>query len=180
MTDRIPLNDMTSDQLDALYQRAETAEKRLRLAHQARRAKEHQLDGIRRALCDVGLIQDDDPYSHADLEDVIRQAGRLDETKAAVTADLDDEPAPAEPVVDRQTAVVLAALHRSAGATVTRVIDLYERWVKAGPPPLGTSVSRWWDARLVELHDTIQPPEPTTPFVDRPFRSHQPNTTKEN
>jgi hypothetical protein len=50
-------------------------QKRLQLAHQARRAKEHQLDGIRRALCDVGLIEDDDPYSHADLEDVIRQAG---------------------------------------------------------------------------------------------------------
>lgn len=50
------------------------AETRLRLAHQARRAKEHQLDGIRRALCDVGVIQDDDPYSHADLEDAIRQA----------------------------------------------------------------------------------------------------------
>lgn len=47
---------------------------RLRLAHQARRAKEHQLDGIRRALCDVGAMQDDDHYSHADLEDVIRQA----------------------------------------------------------------------------------------------------------
>jgi hypothetical protein len=48
-------------------------EHRLRLAHKARRAKEHQLDGIRRALCDVGAMRDDDPYSHADLEDVIRQ-----------------------------------------------------------------------------------------------------------
>ena len=28
---------------------------------------------------------------------------------------------------------------------------LYARWVKAGPPPLGQSVSRWWDRRLVEL-----------------------------
>lgn len=55
-------------------QHAEQAQYRLRLAHQARRAKEQQLDGIRRALCDVGAIQDDDPYSHADLEDVIRQA----------------------------------------------------------------------------------------------------------
>jgi hypothetical protein len=49
-------------------------QKRLRLAHQARRAKEHQLDGIRRALCDAGFMEDDDPYGHADLEDVIRQA----------------------------------------------------------------------------------------------------------
>lgn len=50
---------------------------RLRLAHQARRAKEHQLDGIRRALCDAGFMEEDDPYGHADLEDVIRQAGEL-------------------------------------------------------------------------------------------------------
>lgn len=112
MTDRIPLDNLTSDQYDELCdqlealrqvardycpacgrgdaaptvedweqqkQRAETAENRLRLAHQARRAKEHQLDGIRRALCDIGAIQDGDPYSHADLEDVIRQLGSIDE-----------------------------------------------------------------------------------------------------
>jgi hypothetical protein len=47
---------------------------KLRLAHKARRAKEHQLDDIRRALCDIGFMQDNDPYSHADLADVIRQA----------------------------------------------------------------------------------------------------------
>ena len=50
---------------------------RLRLAHQARRAKEHQLDDIRRALCDIGAIEDDDPYGHADLADIIRQIGPL-------------------------------------------------------------------------------------------------------
>lgn len=50
---------------------------RLRLAHQARRAKEHQLDGIRRALCDAGFMEEDDPYGHADLDEVIRQAGVL-------------------------------------------------------------------------------------------------------
>jgi hypothetical protein len=46
----------------------------LRLAHQARRAAEHQLDDIRRALCDTGVIRVDDPYGNADLADVIRQA----------------------------------------------------------------------------------------------------------
>jgi len=56
---------------------------RLRLAHQARRAKEHQLDDIRRALCDIGFMDDDDPYSHADLADVIRQNG---EAEAATEA----------------------------------------------------------------------------------------------
>jgi hypothetical protein len=66
-----------------------------------------------------------------------------------------DGPAAAE----RETTTrVFAALHRSAKQDVSRVIALYERWVKAGPPPLGTPVSRWWDARLVELHDAILPP----------------------
>lgn len=82
------------------------------------------------------------------------------------------EPAPAatKPVVDRQTAVVLAALHHSAETTVTRVIDLYERWVKAGPPPIRMSMTdwlRWWPERLAELHDAIQPPEQQPATVDQ-------------
>lgn len=56
------------------------------------------------------------------------------------------------------TARVFAGLHRSAEETVIRVIDLHERWVAAGPPPLGSSINRGWDARLVELHNAIQPP----------------------
>lgn len=44
---------------------------------------------------------------------------------------------------------------RTAEANVQRVIDLYERWLKAGPPPLGTSIARWWDKRLLELHTAI-------------------------
>jgi hypothetical protein len=52
-------------------------------------------------------------------------------------------------------------------AEMQPVIALYERWVKAGPPPLGTLMARWWDARLVELHDAIRPsldgPVRTTP-----------------
>jgi hypothetical protein len=63
-----------ADEADRQQQRAAELGNRLRLAHQARRAKEHQLDDIRRALCDAGIMRDDDPYSHADLADVIRQA----------------------------------------------------------------------------------------------------------
>jgi hypothetical protein len=201
---------------------------RLRLAHQARRAKEHQLDDIRRALCDTGLMTDDDPYSHADLADVIRQTANSDRERAvqaeelqriahdtsnkseaeharaqqraeqaeaalervrkavhiADTADatgwqrgyracsvnalraLDETasgPAATEPTVDRQTAVVLAALHHSAETAMSRVINLHERWVKAGPPPLGTSLARWWDKRLIELHDAILNPTKEQP-----------------
>lgn len=57
------------------------------------------------------------------------------------------------------TTRLLGSLHRSAHDDVSRVIDLYERWIKAGPPPIGTPMSRWWDVRLVELHDAILPPE---------------------
>ncbi|MFG3090656.1 hypothetical protein ACGGAI_23830 [Streptomyces antibioticus] len=57
-----------------------------------------------------------------------------------------------------KTARVFAALHRSAEDTVTRVIDLQGQWVKAGPPPLGAPLARWWDQRLAELHQAILPP----------------------
>ncbi|MGW0312050.1 hypothetical protein [Streptomyces flavidovirens] len=73
--------------IEELTARAEQAERRLDLAHQARRAKEHQLDGIRRALCDTEAMQDNDPYSHADLEDVIRQAAAGDADLKAARAD---------------------------------------------------------------------------------------------
>ncbi|MDX3629028.1 hypothetical protein PV728_01625 [Streptomyces europaeiscabiei] len=39
--------------------------------------------------------------------------------------------------------------------TVTRVRALADSWAKAGPPPLGTSVSRWVDARLIELNAAL-------------------------
>lgn len=42
-----------------------------------------------------------------------------------------------------------------AEATTTRVIALYDQWVNAGPPPLGTSMARWWDRRLVEIRGAI-------------------------
>ena len=66
------------------------------------------------------------------------------------------------------TTRVFAALHQSAEHDVTRSIDLYERWLAAGAPPLGTSIARWWDRRLIELHDAIRPP------------AEQPRTTTDN
>ncbi len=62
-------------------------EQRLVLAHQSRRASEHTLDGVRRALCDAGFMQDGDPYGHADLADVIRQAGEASVDLASKQAD---------------------------------------------------------------------------------------------
>lgn len=57
----------------------------------------------------------------------------------------------------RRLPASLAATQATEPETITRVIALHEQWVKAGPPPLGTSMSRWWDARLVELHAAIRP-----------------------
>ncbi|MCD7440267.1 hypothetical protein K4B79_18810 [Streptomyces lincolnensis] len=42
--------------------------------------------------------------------------------------------------------------------TVQRVLDLYEQWVKAGPPKLGTPIAREWDRRLAELRAAIHGP----------------------
>jgi hypothetical protein len=79
-----------------------------------------------------------------------------------------DQPTPGPAATEEaKTTRVLAALHRSAEQDVSRVIALYEQWVKAGPPPLGTLMARWWDARLVELHDAIlgQPAQDVGPTV---------------
>ncbi|MDK0520369.1 hypothetical protein [Streptomyces sp. ML-6] len=63
-----------ADTVRQLRERAEAAESRVRLAHEARRTKIGHLDEVHRALLDTGVIEDGDPYRHADLADVIRQA----------------------------------------------------------------------------------------------------------
>ncbi|MEX3206049.1 hypothetical protein [Streptomyces acidiscabies] len=52
-------------------------------------------------------------------------------------------------------AAMTVILARAPEATVQRVIALRERWLAAGPPPLGASMARWWDTRLAELHNAI-------------------------
>lgn len=43
-----------------------------------------------------------------------------------------------------------------APVELTPVTELYDRWVKQGAPPLGVSINRWVDKRLIELHQAIQ------------------------
>lgn len=50
----------------------------------------------------------------------------------------------------------LAGRLARAEAELAGVRALNERWVKAGPP-LGQSISRWWDRRLAELGAALQP-----------------------
>ncbi|MFE6634699.1 hypothetical protein ACFVFT_14820 [Streptomyces tendae] len=79
-----------------------------------------------------------------------------------VLAALHPTPAATEATELKKTVRVLSALHQSADDTVTRVITLHEQWVAAGPPPLGAPLARWWDGRLAELHNAIQPADQTT------------------
>ncbi|MET9140532.1 hypothetical protein [Streptomyces parvulus] len=81
--------------------------------------------------------------------------GRLDLARDVLAAL--DEPAPAatQATYLETTARVLSALHQVADDTVTRVITLHEQWVADGPPPLGVPLTRWWDARLAELHHAL-------------------------
>jgi hypothetical protein len=99
---------------------------RLRLAHQARRAKEHQLDDIRRALCDIGFMNDDDPYSHPDLADVIRQNGQalLDTSGPASTDSGKQERGNAQAALARVRAEV--ARIRATTRTWEPVADLLD------------------------------------------------------
>ncbi len=82
------------------------------------------------------------PWAHAHPDDRITYGGDADAALAVI----------------QPGTRITATLARMSEATVQRVTALHEQWVKAGPPPLGTSVSRWWDARLAELHDAILPP----------------------
>ena len=117
MSERLTVDTITSDALNALYYRLERARDAAALHRQ-------------------GLI-----------------------TTAELYAVIEAGPAATEANELEKTARVLAALHRSAEQNVTRVIALYERWVKAGPPPIGQSISRWWDARLAELHTALEEPK---------------------
>ncbi|MBZ6258830.1 hypothetical protein KVH22_25275 [Streptomyces olivaceus] len=123
------------------------------------------LSGILTGLAAAVQILDG-AAAHQALETV---AGRLEQaigraylngTLPSRSADAQDQAAPAvTEATELETARVVSALYRPAEDTVTRVITLHEQWVKAGPPPLGASLARWWDARLIELHNAIQPAE---------------------
>jgi hypothetical protein len=78
----------------------------------------------------------------------------------------DDAPEPA--------ATEAAATEATDGQPCTRVATLYERWLAAGPPPLGTPMARWWDKRLAELHQVLSEQPRTTP--NNPTTSSKPDT----
>lgn len=150
MTDRHTVDTITSDVLDQLY--AENGRLAFVIGENSRRHKttiarvNELLAGISRAR-DAARLHGQGLLSTAELYAVIEA---VDMPGPAVTETAELE----------KTARVFAALHQSAEQDVSRVIALYEQWVKAGPPPLGVPLARWWDKRLVELHDALDGPGP--------------------
>ncbi|MEV0443504.1 hypothetical protein AB0I84_13190 [Streptomyces spectabilis] len=166
MTDRIRLDDLTDDALDALYARAGQAEAaieraRALAAQWARTGQDPNACIDMDAAAEALLAALDEPGPITDGGRVICTCTFGTPcgcgTSAHYRPPLDEQPGPvATRATDTEkTARVFAALHRCAEQDITRVIALYEQWVAAGPPPLGTSVARWWGARFAELHDAM-------------------------
>lgn len=170
MTDRIPLDHLTSAQYDQLYERLEQAElhadpelhARLTAALAVLGKAETELGALRqvaRGYCPECGRGDAAPT----VTDWERERDRAVEAEQRLRNIANGSPH--ADAIQAEIGEMIAQTHelrdqlRHAEADVSRVISLYERWVKAGPPPLGTSMSRWWDKRLAELHTALNPKE---------------------
>ncbi|WP_060888678.1 hypothetical protein [Streptomyces scabiei] len=147
MSDRLTVDTINSDQLDALYDRVANAEK-----------------------------EADDSVAAASRLTVLIGKRAEKAEKAAKNQRLRAD------IAETELRVLRAGL-RANGADPTQIQNLwaqirlrnrqwreekqraeaadalYEQWVKAGPPPLGTPLSRWWDRRLAELHAALDKPK---------------------
>lgn len=170
MTDRIRLDDLTSDQLDALYDRIATLES---VAAGNKRHVQLIVPELERAEAAIARVRA--IHTHGPRTNTCNDCGQPWPCEVTRALDEPSGPAAAEGTELEKTARVLAGLHRSAEQNVSRVIALYERWVKAGPPPIGTSMSRWWDARLVELRAALGEPGPAAGGCSAPGQRTEPN-----
>jgi hypothetical protein len=173
MTDRIPLAQHTKASLDALYAEVDRLTAELNDYDQ-------RVQQLTRAPADTDPVT---PSRRAGLRKEIAKAiHQYDYDNLLSGNDLPSKHhrGEADAVLAllyrewpwlRAEAEDAAATEATELATTARITDLCDRWVKAGPPPLGTSLARWWDRRLAELHNTIHPPAPET---------EQNTTTKEN
>jgi hypothetical protein len=132
MTDRIPLDHLTSDQYDQLCNQLEA------------------FRAVARGYCPACGRGDAAPT----VDDWQRERRRAETAETALAH--------------------LQATSEAAGRLLTRTADerdtlqavvdrgraLADQWVKAGPPPLGTPLARWWDKRLVELLAALDEPTP--------------------
>jgi len=164
MTDRPTASTINDAQLDALYQRLERAEAAIaRVRHLAARIRQGA----------PWTANDDNIAAHilAALDAPAPVSG-----PAATQTTEPEDPCRKYPYQDGEVTVLGPDIFASSDGAViswkgdnyvrqveachrdSQVTDLYERWVKAGPPPIGAALSRWWDIRLAELHDAILNP----------------------
>ncbi|SDM47085.1 hypothetical protein SAMN04487981_101627 [Streptomyces sp. cf386] len=147
--ERLTVDTINSDQLDALYDRIATLE------HVAAGNKRH-----------VQLIVPELEAAEARAEAASRVGTQY--LAAAERYEAAWRNARARAAVLSNELTRRAPLTGQYAAALARVHALYEQWVKAGPPPLGTSVSRWWDARLVELRAAVDDSIPAAPNLVHP------------
>ncbi|MBP5931845.1 hypothetical protein F3K39_28340 [Streptomyces sp. LBUM 1479] len=179
MTDRLTVDTITSDQLDELYERLAKAEQEAddsvaaaarltalvgKRSERAERTAKQQRSRAETAETELRVLRTGlrangaDPTQIQNLWAQIRLRNRQwREAKERAEA------------ASRVGTGYMAAAEL-AEAAVGRVVDLRDRWVKAGPPPLGVPLTRWWDARLVELNAALdEPKEPTVEEGPRCF-----------
>ena len=142
MTDRPTASTITDAQLTDLY------DERDRLRDDIEECRAYEQDAHRRAA-DAAKSAMTTCATHDRLRKEAEERADQAEDLLRVAHDTSKKSE-----AERASAVKRA---ETADATVQRVTDLYERWVKAGAPPLGTSMSRWWDRRLAELHAALEP-----------------------
>ncbi|MEI5522508.1 hypothetical protein WB388_18055 [Streptomyces brasiliscabiei] len=138
MSDRLTVDTITSDQLDALQDERDTLRQQLDAAHR----RYDYLDAVAYS-CGPHIPKltaaHVTPAMGRAATERARQAAAEHE-RAAEWFAANSSPHPAE-------------------AAVQRVTALRDRWVQAGPPPLGTPLARWLDKRLVELNTALAEPK---------------------
>ncbi len=186
MTDRKSLDDMTSNDLDTLYRErdearqsaAATAAQRDRLRQRMNNLAdrwEHALapdEPYARSLRAEISVAPFDPDGAMTVQEYTEHGrhlwafrcwgaetcdgwlglGHHTQTSALLERERHAVEEHGEPVADGQR----------AEAANERVRALTARWIKAGPPPLGVPLARWWDARLAELNAALDEPKDET------------------
>jgi hypothetical protein len=100
-------------------------------------------------------VTDRIPLDHLTSDQYDQLCDELDRARAELQRHAEHESADA-------AAGSYAGRAEAAEAATNRIRALADRWAKAGPPPLGTPIARWWDKRLVELNTALAEPAPAT------------------
>lgn len=154
---RTRLDDLTSDDLDRLYDDLDRYAEVLGEMNEQAVTNAKQLAALRevaRGYCPACGRGDCAPTA----DQWYKQRQRADRAEAELRQYTEADSADAAAGSYAGRAEQAEQERDTAEATAARIRALYEQWVKGGPPPLGTSMSRWWDRRLAELHRAIQPP----------------------